>query len=138
MTTYRLSYPSGSVVTFDAPEVEAAHCEAEIMLVDWCELDPFETHLLTGSLDRLDDIDGWVHVTSVEVTVGPDEPPCIDSDVHVWEHGIELPDDGGMTCECERCGLRYTIDTWHTDPVTGEPFRWERYELADAHEKEEL
>ena len=69
---------------------------------------------------------------SISIEIEPDEPPCVDGD-HKWQapHAIvggleENPgvfgNGGGVIYHeiCLRCGCRKTVNTWATDPNTGQ------------------
>lgn len=147
MTTYRLADAYGSEEEFETDGEMAAIAKAADVLASWWDTagDQDETRILRASLTVLDDEDGAIPITEVKVTVDPVEPPCTaqvdEHEVpgHMWHSGEVREHGGGVTWtdECARCGLRYTTDTWHTDPQTGETFRWEKYEPAEAREDEE-
>ena len=89
----------------------------------------------TGYLIEIDEENDFVEADRhrIEVTINPDEPPCVDADKHDWQapHALvggikENPgvwgNGGGVTISevCMRCGCGKFTDTWAQNPETGE------------------
>lgn len=58
----------------------------------------------------------------VKVPIEPVEPECIDPGGHSWaDQGVRGHGGGIISVhQCRGCGCRWTLDTWATDPATGE------------------
>lgn len=71
------------------------------------------------ALDEEDDTERVIG--SAVRAVDPDEPSCTSGE-HDWVDVGVLAHGGGVESHdrCQRCGVERIVDTWATDPATGE------------------
>lgn len=115
-TTYTIS-AEGASENFAAPDRAAAKEYAAAWLREgWQETSTtnWASGLLTGP---------GAAPERIRATIDPEEPLCRAGDPdHAWRKDGLQGHGGGVLMQsyCAICGLRCTIDTWATDPETGE------------------
>lgn len=127
--TFRIHWLDGSGVREEITASSMA--EAVAMAQDRAEIGDWGNDKTVWVRAQVIDVDG--STTTVNTTVHPDEPECVEGEEHDWcsDHeivgGIEenpgVWGHGGgviITEACRRCGCARVTDTWATDPCTGE------------------
>ena len=92
----------------------------EAELVDLCADDEIEIQIIPTE-------------ETITISIEPDEPDCVDGEIHDWQTPIEIVGGiesnpgvqghgGGVVCHecCMRCGCARITDSWAQRPDTGE------------------
>lgn len=130
---YRVADSHGSAEEYGATDDRSAIEHAEQIVAGWWEdhrscLD--ETEWAHATIRILAEEGDWSQIGRVVVSLDPPVPDCVDGGGHDWDQTEVSGSGGGVRIKfrCDRdCGWLLTEDTWHTDPVDGQPRRWVRY-----------